>query len=108
MSDAFGRTVQWNNGQGVVYQAVYGPQGQKFAFMEGTTLVRYYDPMVAGMMTVHNGPAGSPANSGLNCDPTVCQPGRYDYGIHVESGPGGTLIVHDDTVSPYTSSIFFF
>ena len=50
-NDAFGRTVEWTGPT----QAVYAPDGQKFAFMQNSTLVRYIDSMVAGMARVQNG-----------------------------------------------------
>ncbi|MGB8887674.1 MAG: RHS repeat-associated core domain-containing protein, partial [Candidatus Korobacteraceae bacterium] len=61
--DAFGRAVQQNR-SGVSTQILYGPSGAKFAFMNGSTLIKYIDPMVAGMAAVHNGPNGQPPNSG--------------------------------------------
>ncbi|HUI83413.1 MAG TPA: RHS repeat-associated core domain-containing protein, partial [Candidatus Binatia bacterium] len=50
--DAFGRTVEWMSGSAAT-QAVYAPEGAKFAFMNGSTLVRYIDPMVAGTAAIH-------------------------------------------------------
>ncbi|MGB8887671.1 MAG: RHS repeat-associated core domain-containing protein [Candidatus Korobacteraceae bacterium] len=61
--DAFGRAVQQNR-SGVSTQILYGPSGAKFAFLNGSTLIKYIDPMVAGMAAVHNGPNGQPPNSG--------------------------------------------
>jgi hypothetical protein len=52
--DAFGRVVGQNR-SGTDTQIVYAPSGQKFAYMNGSTLVKYIDPMVAGMAAVHNG-----------------------------------------------------
>jgi RHS repeat-associated protein len=47
---------------------------------------------------------GGHANFDLTCtDMTVCGPGRYDFGIHVEYDAQGNLVVHDDTVSPWLS-----
>ena len=61
--DAFGRAVEQDR-SGSYTQVVYAPNGQKFAFMNGTTLIKYIDPMVAGMAAVQNGPNGNPPNSG--------------------------------------------
>jgi RHS repeat-associated protein len=45
---------------------------------------------------------GGHANFTLNCDDlTVCGPGRYFFGVHIEYDSGGNLVVHDDTVSPW-------
>ena len=52
--DALGRAVEQSNGSGYT-QIVYSPGGQKFAFMNGTTLKRYMNPLVAGLAAVHNG-----------------------------------------------------
>ena len=52
--DAFGRAVEQNR-SGTNTQIVYGPSGAKFAFMNGSTLIEYIDPMVAGMAAIHNG-----------------------------------------------------
>jgi RHS repeat-associated protein len=49
---------------------------------------------------------GSHANFVLDCDSNPrCQPGRFDYGIHIEcAGYDCTqLVVHGDTVSPWIS-----
>ncbi len=43
------------NRSGTNTQIVYGPSGAKFAFMNGSTLIEYIDPMVAGMAAIHNG-----------------------------------------------------
>ncbi len=61
--DALGRAVDQTR-SGVSTQIVYAPSGQKFAIMNGTTLNRYIDPMVAGMAAVYTGPNGTPPNSG--------------------------------------------
>lgn len=52
--DAFNRAFQIQNSSGYT-QVIYSASGQKFAFMNGTTLIKYIDPMVAGMAAVHNG-----------------------------------------------------
>jgi RHS repeat-associated protein len=52
--DALGRAVDQTRA-GVYTQIVYSPSGAKFVFMHGTTLIKYIDPMVAGMAAVHNG-----------------------------------------------------
>ncbi len=52
--DALGRAVEQSNGSSYT-QIVYSPGGQKFAFMNGTTLKRYMNPLVAGLAAVHNG-----------------------------------------------------
>jgi hypothetical protein len=49
---------------------------------------------------------GGHCNFPLICDPsqTACpSSGRYDNGIHIEV-KDGVLVVHDDTVSPWTGS----
>ena len=58
---------------------------------------------------------GGHANFKFECDIWgICGPGRYNFGVHVEcaSGgyncPGGPLVVHDDTVSPWVSPFSFF
>ena len=51
--DAFGRAFQIQNGSGYT-QVIYSASGQKFAFMNGTSLIEYIDPMVAGMAAVHH------------------------------------------------------
>jgi len=61
--DAFGRALEQNR-SGSYAQIVYAPSGQKFAFMNGQTLIKYIAPMVAGMAAVHTGPNGNPPNSG--------------------------------------------
>lgn len=57
---------------------------------------------------------GGHANFDFTCtDWSVCGPGRYDDGIHVECASGetscssGPLVVHDDTVSPWTGQFTF-
>ncbi len=60
--DVFGRAIDQTR-SGVSTQIVYAPSGQKFAIMNGTTLNRYIDPMVAGMAAVYTGPNGNPPNS---------------------------------------------
>ena len=52
--DAFNRLAQIQSGS-TYTQTLYSPSGQKFAYMNGTTLIKYIDPMVAGMAAVHNG-----------------------------------------------------
>ena len=61
--DALGRAWEQNR-SGAYTQIVYSPGGTKFAFMNGQTLIKYIDPMVAGMAAVHNGPNGNPPNTG--------------------------------------------
>src|ERR1035438_6329541 len=61
--DAFGRALEQNR-SGSYTEVVYAPSGQKFAFMNGQTLIKYIDPMVAGMAAVHTGPNGTPPNTG--------------------------------------------
>lgn len=58
---------------------------------------------------------GGHANFDFSCDNwSVCGPGRYDDGVHVECAtggydcsPGDLLVVHDDTVSPWTGAFSF-
>jgi hypothetical protein len=51
---------------------------------------------------------GGHANFDFTCDDlTVCGPGRYDFGIHVEYDSNGNLVIHDDTVSPWISPASF-
>ena len=50
--DAFGRAEVQNN-SGVYRQIIYSPTGEKFAFMNGSTLQQYMVPMVAGMIAVY-------------------------------------------------------
>lgn len=58
---------------------------------------------------------GGHANFDFGCtDWGVCGPGRYNDGIHVECASGGydcpvgsQLVVHDDTLSPWTSPFSF-
>jgi RHS repeat-associated protein len=52
--DAFNWLAQIQSGS-TYTQTLYSPNGQKFAYMNGTTLIKYIDPMVAGMAAVHNG-----------------------------------------------------
>ncbi len=52
--DALGRAVELNNG-GTYTQIVYSPSGSKFAYTNGTAFLKYMDPMVGGMVAVHNG-----------------------------------------------------
>ena len=61
--DPFGRATEQNRNS-VYTQIVYSPGGTKFAFMNGTTLIKYMAPMAAGMAAVHTGPNGNPPNSG--------------------------------------------
>ena len=49
--DAFGRALELNNG-GTYTEMAYAPSGWRHAVMNGTTLNRYIDPMVAGMAAV--------------------------------------------------------
>jgi hypothetical protein len=51
--DALGRAVESNNGS-IYTQIVYSPSGAKYAYMNGQTLNRYVDTMVAGMAAVHS------------------------------------------------------
>jgi hypothetical protein len=51
--DAFGRATEQNRNNNFT-QIVYSPSGAKFAFMNGTSLIKYIAPMVAGMAAVHN------------------------------------------------------
>ena len=55
--DAFGRAVEGNN-RGTYTQVVYSPTGGKYAYMNGSILNKYIDPMVAGMAAVHNSVGG--------------------------------------------------
>jgi len=51
---------------------------------------------------------GGHANFELTCsDMTLCGPGRYDNGIHIEYNSSGNLVVHDDTVSPWRGAFSF-
>ena len=50
--DAFSRPAQIQSGSAYT-QTLYSASGQKFAYMNGTTLIKYIDPMVAGMAAVH-------------------------------------------------------
>ena len=52
--DAFNRLAQIQSGS-TYTQTLYSPNGQKFAYMNRTTLIKYIDPMVAGMKAVYNG-----------------------------------------------------
>ena len=52
--DAFGRALEIGNG-GVYTQMVYAPSGFRHAVMSGSSLVKWLDPMVAGLIAVHNG-----------------------------------------------------
>lgn len=59
--------------------------------------------------------AGGHANFGYDCDDwSICGPGRYDNGVHIECASGGSgcaegsaLVAHDDTVSPWISPFRF-
>ncbi len=55
--DAFGRVVaeQGNQGNPTWGSLVYSPTGWKFALMNGTSLVKYRDPMPGGLVATHNG-----------------------------------------------------
>ena len=56
---------------------------------------------------------GGHANFTLDCGAGPCPSvGRYDDGIHIECatggcGPGDPLVVHDDTISPWTGDFTF-
>jgi RHS repeat-associated protein len=52
--DAFGRAVVENK-NGTATNIVYSPTGQKFGFMNGSTVEQYFVPMPAGMQAVFNG-----------------------------------------------------
>jgi hypothetical protein len=52
--DAFNRPVVGVN-HSTYIQAVYAPTGQKFAVMNGSTVQKYFVPVVAGMQAVYNG-----------------------------------------------------
>ena len=55
--DAFNRAIEVQSGSAYT-QVVYSPSGQKFAFMNNTTLNRYIAPMAAGMAAVHTSTTG--------------------------------------------------
>ena len=50
--DAFGRALELNH-SGTYTQMVYSPSGWRHAVMNGQSLVRWLDPMVAGIAAVH-------------------------------------------------------
>ena len=53
---------------------------------------------------------GGHCNFGLDCDNwSACGPGRYADGLHVECGDGpcDSLMIHDDTVSPWIGQFTF-
>jgi RHS repeat-associated protein len=52
--DAFGRALELNH-SGTYTQMVYSPSGWRHAVMNGQSLVKWLDPMVAGMAAIHNG-----------------------------------------------------
>ena len=52
--DAFGRALELNH-SATYTQMVYSPSGWRHAVMNGAALVKWLDPMVAGMAAVHNG-----------------------------------------------------
>jgi RHS repeat-associated protein len=52
--DAFGRATEQNRNNAYT-QIVYAPNGQKFAIMNGTTVLGFKAPMAAGMAAVYNG-----------------------------------------------------
>jgi RHS repeat-associated protein len=54
MYDAFERPVEQNR-SGTYTQILYSPSGQKFAFMNGSTVNQYFVSLVAGMQAVYNG-----------------------------------------------------
>jgi RHS repeat-associated protein len=77
-----------------------------------------FNRLTAGLSTLFGGLAsvdpsdpeiiGGHANFDLSCsDISVCGPGRYDNGVHIEAGASGNIFVHDDTVSPWTGSFSF-
>ena len=52
--DAFGRALELNH-NATYTQMVYTPSGWRPTVMNGQALVKWLDPMVAGMAAVHNG-----------------------------------------------------
>ena len=54
MYDAFGRLVEQNK-NGVYTQLLYSPTGQKFAYMNGSTVQKYMVPLAGGLQAVYNG-----------------------------------------------------
>ena len=52
--DAFGRALELNH-NATYTQMVYTPSGWRHTVMNGQALVKWLDPMVAGMAAVHNG-----------------------------------------------------
>ena len=52
--DAFGRAVEISY-NGTYTQIVYGPSGQKFAYLSGQSVRNYIVPLVAGVQAVYNG-----------------------------------------------------
>ena len=57
--DAFGRVVaeQNNKGNPTWGSLVYSPTGWKFALMNGTSLVKYRDPMPGGLVATQTATA---------------------------------------------------
>ena len=53
--DAFGRAMEQNRSGAYTREFLYLPSGQKFAFMNGTTVQKYVVPLVAGMQAAYNG-----------------------------------------------------
>ena len=52
--DAFGRAVEINNG-GTYTQIVYGPSGQKFAYLHVQSLQNYFVSLAGGVQAVYSG-----------------------------------------------------
>ena len=52
--DALNRPLEMNQG-GTYTQTVYSPTGEKFAFMNGSTVQKYFVPFVGGVQAVYNG-----------------------------------------------------
>jgi RHS repeat-associated protein len=50
--DAFGRTVEVNNG---AKQILYGPSGQKFAYMSGQSVQNFFVALAGGVQAVYTG-----------------------------------------------------
>ncbi len=59
MYDAFERPVEQNRSS-TYTQILYSPSGQKFAFMNGSTVNQYLIPLVAGMQAVYNASGSGP------------------------------------------------
>ena len=54
MYDAFGRLMEQNRA-GTYTQVLYSPSGQKFAYMNGSTVKKYVVPLAGGLQAVYNG-----------------------------------------------------